>query len=81
MKKIFITLCLLGSILGFSAEIENDSTIKNVEDNDEKQYLPCTEMWSNDVDCLMTDYCATFEEACIIADRAFEQCLDDMYGN
>ena len=41
---------------------------------------PCADEWTKDVDCLMENYCATFEQAVELADRAFEKCLDETYG-
>lgn len=78
MKKFIFTALLFSAFSTIEAkniaenEIETCSTAKD---------LPCTRMWVADMENLMEDYCATYEQALVIADRNFDACLDDMYGN
>ena len=71
MKKLILSVIFLNFL--FTSEAKNFK--KNKTD------FPCTKMWIQDVDNLMLDYCATYEQAVVIADRNFEACLEDMYGN
>ena len=78
MKKVILTVFLLTMFSNVEAR-----EIKENEDDafSVKRDLPCTRMWVADMENLMQDYCATYEQALVIADRNFEACLDDMYGN
>ncbi|WP_396167165.1 hypothetical protein [Flavobacterium sp.] len=76
MKKAFLICSILFSC--FTASANNDLVTENEEEV--VRGFPCTEQWVSDVENLM-DMCATFEEACVIADRAFDKCLDETYCN
>lgn len=79
MKKIILTAFLFTMFSNVEAkEIEE---VEESESFSTRQDLPCTRMWVADMENLMEDYCATYEQALVIADRNFEACLDDMYGN
>lgn len=73
MKKVILSV--LFSSVFFVSEA------KNLKVEIIKTDTPCTRMWVQDVENLMNDFCATYEQAVVIADRNFEACLDDMYGN
>lgn len=73
MKKVILSV--LFSSVFFVSEA------KNLKVEIIKTDTPCTRMWVQDVENLMNDFCATYDQAVVIADRNFEACLDDMYGN
>lgn len=73
MKKVILSVLFLSVF--FLSEA------KNLKVEIIKTDTPCTRMWVQDVENLMNDFCATYEQAVVIADRNFEACLDDMYGN
>jgi hypothetical protein len=84
MKKLLFSAVTL---VAFSS-VSNGNTIilkeEKIEHKEIEQAIiisdtPSAEEWLRDVENLM-DMCATYEEACVIANRAFEKCLDDMYG-
>ncbi|WP_396167164.1 hypothetical protein [Flavobacterium sp.] len=76
MKKLMFTAIALIAFSGVSLA----NTI-DLEEKEEVGRFPCTEQWKEDIGVLQNAYGATFEEACIIADRCFEECLDALYGN
>lgn len=76
MKKVLFTV-LFSSVI-FVSEAKN---LEIEEAEVLKVDTPCARMWVQDVENLMEDFCATYEQAVVIADRNFEACLDDMYGN
>lgn len=73
MKKVILSV--LFSSVFFVSEA------KNLKVEIIKTDTPCARIWVQDVENLMYDFCATYEQAVVIADRNFEACLDDMYGN
>lgn len=78
MKKTVFIIFLFSTF----NNIEAKNTTKNeVIFSSKVEDLPCTRMWKADMENLMIDYCATFEQALVIADRNFEECLDIMYGD
>lgn len=68
MKNIYLTIIVvfLSSAKSQAEEIKN---------------LPCTSMWITNMSDLQMSFCATYEEALVIADREFEKCLEETYGN
>ena len=76
MKKIILSVLFANFF--FIGEAKN---LENLKTENTRTEFPCTKMWLQDVDNLMMDYCATYEQAVVIADRNFEECLEDMYGN
>jgi hypothetical protein len=76
MKKILFTAIALVAFSGVSMAITSD-----LEKTEDLKLFPCTEQWKEDMSVLQDAYGATFEEACIIADRCFEECLNELYGN
>ncbi len=73
MKNIYLTIIVvfLSSAKSQAEEIKTEE-IKN---------LPCTSMWITNMSDLQMSFCATYEEALVIADREFEKCLEETYGN
>ena len=76
MKKVLFT-----ALFSFVIYICDAKNLEIEEIEVSKGDFPCTRMWVQDIENLMEDYCATYEQAVVIADRNFEACLDDMYGN
>ena len=73
MKNIYLTIIVvfLSSAKSHAEEIKTE----------EIKYLPCTQMWITNMSDLQYSFCATYEEALVIADREFEKCLDETYGD
>lgn len=78
MKNIYLTIIVvfLSSAKSQAEEIKTEE-IKT----EEIKYLPCTSMWITNMSDLQMSFCATYEEALVIADREFEKCLEETYGN
>ncbi len=74
MRTILTTICFLAISFSFAnnKEIKKDEQIKD---------LPCSRMYSQEMDMLMNYYCATFEDANAIASRNFDECLEIFYGD
>lgn len=75
MKSKITIIALILSNCTFASTNEQE-----ISENIDIEYYPCAEMWKSDVQNLMWDHCATYEEASLIADRSFDSCLEDMYG-
>jgi hypothetical protein len=74
-KMLFSTIALVAfTATSMAGEVEFNS------DAQPKSY-PCTEQWSNDMNTLQNHFGATFEEALVLADKCFEECLTETYGN
>jgi hypothetical protein len=78
MRKNLLIIALFGCSISFANETKTKSeTILNqtvVSDT------PCADAWSIDMLDLQESFCATYDEATVIADRQFEKCLDETYG-
>ncbi len=85
-KMVFSAMALfVFTATSFAGEIERKkvSEIKTntIEVNNQlKTETPCADQWVINMGVLQDGHGATFEEAERIADRCFEQCLIDTYG-
>lgn len=62
---------------------EENNTIKINQTVEKKETLsdtPCADQWSSDVDFFMDYLGVSLRKAMRLADLAFEDCLDDVYG-
>jgi hypothetical protein len=81
MKKVFFSaIALLAfSATSFASAIDEKDDLQSTV-NENSLYLPCTDAWVADVANLQDNWGATYEEATLLADRCFEECLDYTYG-
>lgn len=83
-KFIFSAVALIGfTVASYGANTVEKVEVHEVVSSSEIsiEEFPCTEEWKTNMIFLQSAFNATFEEALVLADRIFYQCLETRYGN
>ena len=80
MKKFMFSAVAL---IGFTVASYGANTV-DVNENSNTTLVsdtPCADEWETNMIFLQSAFNATYEEALVLADRVFDECLRTRYGN